>query len=197
MDGGHLVLTARCGMKDRSNTLLPSRQPGPLAAMAGVEVEEYYSLEAPIPLHGSELDGSVKIWAERLKLLDPAGVSVLARYAPSNGWLDDQPAITSHPHGQGLVYYVGGWVDEKTQHSLTRQIAEAGGVRPVETPDGVQLHRCTSAAAGENVTIVINHSAEPRMLELARPVREHLSDAMIEGELRLPGYGVAILTGFE
>jgi beta-galactosidase GanA len=37
-DGGHLVLTIRCGRKDQHNALLPSRQPGPLADLAGVEV---------------------------------------------------------------------------------------------------------------------------------------------------------------
>jgi beta-galactosidase len=191
--GGHLVLTARCGMKDRYNALLPARQPGALAHMAGVEVEEYYSLEAPAPVQGEGLNGQSRIWAERLNVLDAEQVSVLARYGEANGWLDGQPAITVHPYGRGLVYYVGAYLDEAAQQALTRRILEAAGQPLVETPDGVQFCACLGAA-GQPVTIAINHSRAAQTLTMPPGAHDHLSGQDVVGALTLPAYGVAVLT---
>ena len=66
--GGTLVLTLRTGMKDSYNALLPTRPPGPLAELAGLEVEDFYALQDPIPLKGKWFDGTSKQWAERLKI---------------------------------------------------------------------------------------------------------------------------------
>jgi beta-galactosidase len=192
--GGTLVLTARCGMKDRYNALLPSRQPGPLARAAGVEVEEYYSLETPIPIAGEALSGRASIWAERLKLLDGEAVSVLARYGAANGWLDDQPALTRHAYGKGQVYYVATLLDEACQAALTRQILATAGDQPLETPAGVQLHRGLLSSTGQEIIVAINHTATPHPLSLPWPAHDHLSGAQIENELHLPGYAVAVLT---
>ena len=65
--GGHLVLTARCGMKDEYNAMLPKRQPGALSSLAGVEVEEYFALAEPVPVKGNWFEGKSLQWAERLK----------------------------------------------------------------------------------------------------------------------------------
>jgi hypothetical protein len=66
--GGYLTL--RTGMKDEFNALLLACQPGPLAALSGVEVEDYYALVEPALVQGKLLEGVSNIWAERLKILD-------------------------------------------------------------------------------------------------------------------------------
>ncbi len=55
------MLTLRTGMKDRHNALLPLRQPGALAELAGVEVEDYYSLEDPILVGGKLFQGRASL----------------------------------------------------------------------------------------------------------------------------------------
>ncbi len=196
-NGGHLVLTARCGMKDRYNALLPARQPGPLMHMAGVEVEEYYGLDVPVPLEieikGEGFAGHSRIWAERLSILDAGQVSVLARYGEANGWLDGQPAVTVHPYGKGLVYYVGAYLDDAAQQALTRQILETAGQPLVETPEGVQLCACLTAD-DQLVTIAINHTRAEQVVELTGAAYDHLSGQNVDGKLTLPTYGVAVLT---
>ena len=190
--GGCLLLTARCGMKDRYNALLPSRQPGLLTQAAGVEVEDYYTLDVPIPVQGEGFSGESRIWAERLTVLDVGHVAVLARYGAANGWLDGQAAVTLHPYGKGQVYYVGAYLDEAAQEVLTRQILEAVGEPLVETPQGVQVCACLTAD-NRRVRIVINHTREDQALE-AISGHEHLSGQEVNGRLALPPYGVAILT---
>ena len=192
-NGGHLVLTARCGMKDRYNALLPARQPGPLADIAGVEVDEYYGLDVPVPVQGEAFSGESRIWAERLDVLEPGQVSVLARYGESNGWLDGQPAVTLHPHSKGLVYYVGAYLDDESQQALTRQILQTAGEPLLETPEGVQLCPCLSAS-GQKITIAINHTQAEQTVELPSPAYDHLSGEKVGRQLTLAAYGVAVLT---
>jgi beta-galactosidase len=191
--GGCLVLTIRCGMKDGANALLPARQPGLLAELAGAEVEEYYALLDPIPVQGNWFAGTSQTWAERLHVLQ-ADTQVLARYGSANGWLDGQAAVTVHPYGQGFVYMVGAYLDEAAQQALVDQIVSSAGVKPVlERPTGVEACKRISTQ-GNEVLILINHERTEMQVWLPWPAQEHLSERAVMSELQLPPYGVAVLT---
>jgi beta-galactosidase len=195
--GGHLVLTVRCGMKDEYNALLPSRQPGPLADLAGVEVEEYYALLDPVPVVGNWFTGTSQLWAERLKVREPENTHIVARFGASNGWLDDQLAITVHSYGRGLVYYVGTYLDEDAQQALMDHIVRMVGVRPVlKTPAGVEA-RLRVAPDGKRIYILVNHEGEERLVSLPWSAHEHLGGQPVAGDLKLAPYGVSILTRLE
>jgi beta-galactosidase len=192
--GGHLVLTVRCGMKDRHNALLPSRQPGPLADLAGVEVEEYYALLDPVPVNGNWFTGTCQLWAERLKVRDNKNTHVVARFGPCNGWLDDQVAVAVHSYGRGLVYYVGAYLDQDAQQALMDHIVRMAAIRAVmETPAGVEA--CLRVAPdGQRIYILVNHERKEQLVPLPWPAHEHLSGQPVADELNLAPYGVAILT---
>lgn len=193
-NGGHLVLTIRSGMKDNFNALLPARQPGSLAEIAGVEVEDYYALLDPVPVLGPWFSGTSCLWAERLKVLDMAASEVIARYGRSNGWLDNQTAVTCHAYGKGLVYFVGAYLDNTSQKILLDRIAQSAGVRPVmDTPAGVEARRRIDSK-GKEIFIVINHERGEHLMKLPWPAQEHLSEQNLTDQLKLEPYGVAILT---
>jgi beta-galactosidase len=192
--GGHLLLTARTGMKDRDNALLAARQPGPLRAAAGVEVEDYYALLEPVPVAGPGLDGTAQQWAERLRPLDGAQVEVWARYGPSNGWLDGQPAVTAHRYGAGMVYYTGAYLDGASQQVLLDRIAAGAGVTPtLPAPPGVEVGR-RRRADGEDIYLLVNHTRAAARMALPWPAHDHLGGQGVDGTLLLPPYGVAVLT---
>jgi len=192
-NGGNLVLTIRSGMKDDHNALLQSRQPGLLTDIAGVEVEDYYALLDPAPVIGQSFKGASRIWAERLNVLDEAGTTIIARYGESNGWLDGQVAITSHPFGRGCVIYVGAYLDEAAQQQLLDGITESAGVLPVlECPVGVEARKRINAD-GDEVFIVINHERTEKQVDLPWFAHEHISGLDMR-ELQLKAYGVAVLT---
>jgi len=193
-NGGHLVLTIRSGMKDDFNALLPARQPGSLAEIAGVEVEDYYALLSPVPVSGPWFNGISSLWAERLKVLDASFTEVIARYGPSNGWLDGQTAVTSHMYGKGLVYFVGAYLDDASQKILLDRIAQSADILPVmDTPSGVEARR-RIGAKGKEIFIIINHERVEQLVKLPWPVQEHLSGRNLTNQLKLEPYGVAILT---
>jgi beta-galactosidase len=191
--GGHLVLTLRTGMKDGDNALLPARQPGPLAELAGIEVEEYYALRDSVPVQGNWFEGVALIWAERLKLLPEGYTQVIARYGKSNGWLDDQVAITVNVSGKGLVYYIGAYLDPLSQRSLVDRLLKNAGIRSLSTPEGVEA-RLRVRPDGQEVYFLINHAPEGRCVPLPWSAHEHLGGSHVSGELELAPYGVALLT---
>jgi len=194
-NGGHLVLTVRSGMKDDYNALLLLRQPGMLAEIAGVEVEEYYALFEPAPVIGENVNGESRIWAERLKVKD-AKTKVVARYGESNGWLDGQAAITSHSYGKGSVTYVGAWLDDASQQKLIDDIAKAAGVEPVmECPVGVEARKRVNAQ-GDEIVILINHERDEKNVSLPWLAHEYLKN-LDTSELQLEPYGVAVVTRVE
>ena len=108
-NGGHLVLTIRSGMKDDFNVLLPACQPGSLAEIAGVEVEDYYALLSPVSVSGPWFNGISSLWAERLKVLDASfsrGYSGVTAHQTAGS--NSQTAVTSHMYGKGLVLILRG-----------------------------------------------------------------------------------------
>lgn len=191
--GGHLVLTARCGMKDFSNALLPMRQPGSLSALAGVEVEEYYALDENVPIKGTIFTGSAKIWAERLKILDEQATAKIAWYQASNGWLDEQPAITVRSEKSGLIYYIGAWLDEASQQILINHILKNAGQHAVDTPPGVEL--CTRIRPdGQEIYFLINHSRTNQSIQLPWKTYDHLSGQKLEEMFSLSPYSVVVFS---
>lgn len=192
--GGHLVLTVRTGMKNRINALIPARQPGPvLHDIAGVEVAEYYALDEPVPIAGAWFQGQSQRWAERLNLLDGDNVSVLARYGKSNGWLDNQAAITSHGYGRGLVYYVGAYLDEAAQAALVEQVLKTAKVHPpFEVPAGTEICRRIDAG-GRPTYLLINHEQRQQSIVLPWAARELINGLDIRDVLDLDAYGIAII----
>jgi beta-galactosidase len=192
--GGHLALTVRSGMKDIYNALLPSRQPGALRNLCGVEVEDYYALLTPAPVIGDSWTGTSRIWAERLRVIDTEKTEVLATYGISNGWLDGQPAITRHPFGKGYVTYVGAYLDDESQNNLLRLIVSMATIQPVmQTPSGVEACRRVKIGIGE-VFILINHSQSKQLVNLPWSGYEHLQQQAVGQVLTLDAYDVAVLT---
>jgi beta-galactosidase len=192
--GGYLVLTVRCGMKDRYNALLPSRQPGPLAELGGVQVNEYYALNVPAPIKGNWFEGRVQKWGETLNILDTKNAMVVARYGAFNGWMDGQVAITVCGRGTGMVYYVGAYLDDVTQVTFFNHLIQTSGTRGVfATPNGVEATRRT-AANGDEFVILINHESTEKSIALPWPARELLNDRVVENEMKLEALGVAVLT---
>lgn len=191
--GGVLVITVRCGMKDEYNALHPSRQPGPLAELAGVEVEEYFALDEPVPVeapNGARL-GQSRLWAEALAPVAEE-VETLARFGPCNGWLDGRTAVAMRRVGRGIVYYVGAYLDDEAQDGLLERVTAAAGLRPaLEAPAGLEV--TARHGNGRDLYFLINHERAPQTVVLPWRGRELLTGRMVApgDTLALEGYGVA------
>jgi len=190
--GGHLVLGQRSGMKDDDNSLQTERQPGPLSALLGGRVEQYYALLNPVPVQGNWGTGECQLWAELLSAKD-SETEVLMRYGKSNGWLDGQPAAITRKVGKGRITYIGAWLDAKTMAAAAKWMTDGSGVKAAfgEVPAGVEV----SARYGAHsvVYVLINFSGMPQTIALPSEMTDVLEGGA-KRSVTLPQYGVAVLS---
>ena len=197
-NGGHLVLGPRSGMKDEFNALLPLRQPGYLIDALGGRVEQFYALERDAPVSGLLGSGTATIWAEQLKAMAP-DAEVLLRYGGSNGWLDGQPCIITHPFGKGRITYVGTILDPNLMTALAQWMVNVSGVTPVfgPVPDGIEVNR--RVGPGSTVFVLVNFNSEKQLVPLPRPMKSilHQLDSPDEPQLSQPDTAQAEVTQVE
>ncbi|NUQ28524.1 MAG: beta-galactosidase [Acidobacteriaceae bacterium] len=189
--GGHLVFGQRSVMKDEDNSLQTARQPGPFAAPLGGRVEQYYALQAPVPVEGAWGSGTSTMWAEQLSA--KSDTETLMRYGKSNGWLDGQPAAITKKVGKGRITYIGAWLDENTAKKAAHWMLDTSGVKsawPV-MPEGVEL----SLRQGNDreIAILVNLSTETKAITLPGARKDILHNNASVTSVSLPAYGVAVL----
>ena len=131
-NGGHLILSARTGAKDRQAHLWEGPWAAPILDVIGARIEGYDVL--PAPHQGavkSALSGKTHPWSAWAEILKPgAGSRVLARYGDQ--FYAGEAAVVTRALGKGTVTYVG--VETET-HELEREVVRgvfAGAGVPVE-----------------------------------------------------------------
>jgi beta-galactosidase len=189
--GGHLVLTQRSAMKDEDNSLYPQRQPGPLAELLGARVEQWYSLDKPVPIDGEWGSGENHMWAEQLSVSSPE-TRTLMRYGKCNGWLDGQPAAVTRSVGQGSITYIGAGLDGATMKAAAKWMMREAGLIPImsDLPEDVDL--AIRSGNGKRVLIFTNYGVSPRTIALPSPMEDALMGGTVSS-VTLPQYGVAVL----
>jgi beta-galactosidase len=194
-NGGHLVLGQRTAMKNGDNGLQTERGPGPLGALLGARVDQFYAIddkpEDTVPIEGKWGATTSKIWAEQLSTSAP-DTEVLMRYGKSNGWLDGQPAAVTRKVGKGRITYIGAWMDEKTMLAATQWMAETSSVSAAfgPVPDGVDVY--PREGNGKKIFILVNFAKTPQIVTLPSQMHSILDDKDIR-TISLDRYGVAIL----
>ncbi|MBB5327974.1 beta-galactosidase [Tunturiibacter gelidoferens] len=160
--GGNLVLGQRSAMKDEDNSLFPERQPGPLAAMLGARVEQFYALDQPVPVSGMWGDAQDTTWAEQLDITDQA-TQVLMSYGTSNGWLDGQPAAVTRKVGRGTITYIGTELDTAAMRRAAEWMLKVSGLPRVlpEMPEDVDV--AIRSNEKSRILILTNYGSEIRV----------------------------------
>ncbi len=190
--GGRLVLGPRSGMKDAYNALNTQRQPGPLVDALGGRVEQFYALEAAVPVMGNLGTGSAHVWAEQLAPV-AQDEQVLLRYGKSNGWLDGQPAVIERRLGKGSLTYVGALLDEPLMKKLILWFADEANVKPFfgAVPYGVEV--CRRVGASQNVFVLINHGVSTARVKLPGTMQDLLHGTQLSGAVSIAPNGVQVL----
>ena len=196
--GGHLLLGPRSGMKDQFNSLNPQRQPGPLAPALGGRVEQFYALDAPVPLtspdHSNIGSGTASIWAEQLSATSP-DTHIGLTYGTSNGWLDNQPAMISRTIGKGTISYLGTLPDPALMSRLLTERAAAAGITPAFGPISKGVEVCRRSDTTHTVYILINHGNQLARITLPTPMHNLLANSTAQlNQVDLPKQDIAILT---
>jgi len=187
--GGHLVLSARSGVKDRDNVARAEPLPGPLAGVAGLTVEDYDALgEGMNAIEVS--DGArfkVSTWCD---ILAPTTAEPVARY------LDDyyagRAAAARNAFGKGRVWYVGTLAEPRFfRHILRRIVADLGIFHIPGLPDGLEV--ASRRGGNGRILIVTNLTNSDQTLALAHACEDMAARRILAEPLSLGPYGVRLL----
>ena len=164
-DGGTLCLTPRSGVVDEYNKIYEQPAPGPLAELAGIEVEDYGALEDSVRVRGCgaqfpEGDMRALAWADEIVI---KGANVAAYY--DEGWLAGEAAVTLNEVGGGKVVYVGTLLRGESMGYFIRWLTELAGVRPaLWTPAGVRAYERRSDDL--RLLFILNYGDRARQVPL-------------------------------
>ncbi|WNR42900.1 beta-galactosidase [Paenibacillus roseipurpureus] len=188
--GGTLLLTFRSGTKTWSNRMTELTVPGLFRELAGVELEEFDSLNngRTVLVQGDFGQGTASIWCDVLTL---TGAQVLATYG--SHFYKGQPAITVNNYGKGRVIYVGCDLDEKAMELLMKQILQEEGIAPLlqEKTDGVEA--VAKMNDGVSYLMLLNHLGQQAITRLDGAYTDAFTGAAMEENVNIPPYGVRVL----
>lgn len=188
--GGVLCLTPRSGVADEYNVIFERPSPGPLLELAGVEVDDYTTLEAPVDLHplenGPTGAAQGEVWADEINLTSAEPAALF-----NSSWLAGMPAVTVNRFGKGAVLYVGTLLRGKTLDAFMKWLCEMSEVEPVlVTPPGVRaLER---EGKDYRLVFLLNFSGQPHIIPLPTSYQDVFSGKQVD-QIDLPAAGVAIL----
>jgi beta-galactosidase len=193
--GGLLVVTPRTGVKDETNAVVNHALPGLLAALCGIEIEEYVSM--PIDMDGeikftsSEFNSELhtaSIWCDVLK---PNGAQVIAQY--QHDYLQGKPAITINKYGDGKVVYIGTLGESTLYSTVVEWLLGIGGVNPsFPSPAGVEV--AERWQDGKRFIFLLNHTDEKKDLKFENRFLDLLDgSSILEGIITIEPKDLVIL----
>jgi beta-galactosidase len=176
--GGHLLLTCRTGLMDRTGQLWEGPTAAPITSLIGATIDGYDSM--PEETWGQvQLDGRSHRWGVWADLLRPAeGTSVLATY--SDQFYAGTAAITQAVRGKGKVTYSGVCAEVGFDETLIEKLAGQAGFAISPLPRHVHV------LEREGHKIVLNYQDQP--IEAPAPA----GAAFIVGGRSVPPAGVAV-----
>lgn len=217
--GGILLLTVRCGVKDWNNKILTGDLLTEWRSLTGIRVAEFSPLTIPAaspvakllgnyeqagtdgpeanrplqvikPVSGF-LDGSDIAAHTWVEVLEPiSNLETLATYG--NGHWAGSTAIARRRLAAGQVITLGTVLAEPWQGELVDWLlAQAELCSPLATPQGVEV-LIRRGPAGD-IFFLLNHTDEPRQVLLPTAMQDLLSGAVADGQLVIPERGVQVL----
>ena len=188
--GGSVVVGFFSGIVNEYDHVLLGGYPAPLRELLGLRVDE---LEPMMPDQTNTLlawDGeryACDLWADVMTL---EGAEPLATFARE--FYAGRPAVTRHPFGQGMAYYVGTRPESRAITALLQRVCDEAGVRaPYETPTGVEV--VTRDTGASRYIFLLNHTAQEQAVATPSRAVYAASSEPVLNPLHLDPYGAAVL----
>ena len=179
--GGHLVLTARTGHKDRHGRLFEAPFRAPLDKLTGNSVT-FYDLMLPGDPGKVKLGKNEYSWNTWGEMLEPAaGTQVWASYG--DDFYAGKPAVTHRKVGKGSVTYVGvDSNDGQLENAVLRKLYDERNTPVLNLPEGIIVEYRNGFG------IVLNYSDQPYRFDIPKGSR------VMVGSATVPGCGVLVFT---
>lgn len=189
-NGGALILTFRSGTRTWNNQMTTLTVPGLFKQLAGVELEEFDSVNfgRTVRIQGAFGQGTASIWCDVLKTV---GAKTIASYG--NHYYAGEAAVTVNTYGTGRVYYVGCDLDQLALGSLMELIVKEEGVpTALTTPiDGIEA--IEKVKNGQAYLMLLNHNNEHVECPLKGCYQDAMSGVKLQERIKIAPYGVQLL----
>jgi beta-galactosidase len=159
--GGHLVLTARTGVKNRNGCYFEAVRGAKLFDLIGAELTAFDNLPASVKGHIQAGNKSYEWnnWGETLAARP--GTEVWATYADQ--FYRGSAAVVHRRLGQGTVTYVGVDTDDKAlEEAMVRRVYAAAGVGLETLPPGIVKEW------SHGFWVAVNYGEQPQTLLLPK-----------------------------
>lgn len=189
-NGGNLLLTFRSGTKEWTNKMTTNTLPGLFRELAGIEIEEFDSVNfgRTVQISGTFGEGEAAVWCDIIK---PVQAEPLAHYA--SHYYMGVPAVTVNRYGKGLVFYAGCDLNQEALEAFISQIIDTLGIQKAYEYKVPGLEAVKKENADCKYLYLLNHNNYTVEVALNGKYRELTEDRMLEKEIRLEAYGVAVL----
>ncbi len=189
--GGALLLTFRSGTKTWNNQMTTITVPGLFKDIAGVELEEFDSInhDRNVRVKGEFGEATAVTWCDVLKL---TGAETLAAY--DSHYYAGEPAVTVNAYGKGHVYYVGCDLDQLAMERLAKLIIDREHIATaVAAPiPGVEVVK--RRVNGQAYTMLLNHTNTTVEIPLTGKYEDVLACSSIRGDaVQVGPYDVRVL----
>ncbi len=189
--GGMLVIGAQSGIKNRNLHMVQQTPPGLLRKLAGVEVEDWTTLQADETRELAFSTGqtlSLRGFVEKLRL---RGAEAIANWTCADDLLANAPAITIHTVGKGKVVYIAGYCADDAAKTLSQWLIEQITFTPiVEADPNVEL--IIREGKRHDYLWFLNHSGETQFI-VTPPGLDLITQQPVETKVKLEPRGVAIV----
>ena len=189
-NGGHLLITYRTAIRESNNQMTVKTPPGYLSEFAGIEIEEFNSLNHgdtnTVIMKDNSLKGQASIWCEIIKVID---AEVLANY--SKDYYSGKPAITVKSVSKGKVYYVGCDLDQNFIDLMMRDFTKIAGVSTLLPKPFSNVEVTKKVKNNEEYLFILNHGEKSNRV----PVNgvDIISNSNIKDKIELKPFDVAVV----
>jgi beta-galactosidase len=195
--GGRLVLGAQSGSKDRNCHIIEQTLPGPLAELAGIEVEDWTLLpdkETRTASFPNGISVEFRTFVERLKL---NGAQAGANWKGGDLLLSESPAITMNQVGRGMVFYIAGYASESAIKTLCNTLLTPPHLRkPFDAPAEVEV--LIRGIGGKRFWCLLNHSGTAQTIHAIPKGTDLVSGDLCDSErVEISPFGVRIIELFK
>ena len=193
--GGNLLITFRSGTRNWNNSMTTITNPGYFKELAGIELEEYDSINfgrhVEVSFNGEVFKGQANKWCDVIK---SNGAKVLATY--DSHYYKGKPAVTVNKFGKGHVYYVGCDLNEEALSCLINNVAAEILVNAeIPIPIAMKgLEVIKKVKSGKTFFVIMNHNNKPVDVVFSGEFLDVLTGNKVENEISIQAYGVTILT---
>ena len=190
-EGGTLVIGCRSGYKDIHGKCVMEKLPGLLAPVTGADIPEYSFIAPDAGKVAVDWDGTVFEAAVFTDLLEAAPDAKAEAYYTSD-YYAGSAALVSKCIGKGKAYYYGSaWNEESARIFLSRLGAAAPFSGIVEVPESCEI--AVRSKDGKRYLFVLNYRKDPDTFLLKTKGTDLYTGQEVSGEIRLEGYGTAVI----